>query len=285
MPKATAPLDRKTKSELLALAKRRGVTGVSSKTKAEIIAALNDAAPPSSKRSSSKQSSPKRPPPEEPPPLRAGLTADSSTDDDRVTLQAAGPGWWRVEWSVSAATLQRAEKAVGVSQPVVRLFSGGGADAVQEEPVAGPGRLWFVRCDVAGALRASLVLVPVGGGRHFTIAKSKPAAASSAPVGALPPLPDEVRGEIDRLHDGEEFEFAIAAGLRLHGRATPGTRVTAGEAKATSDDFGRFEVTVPIETGRALLPLEVRTAAGSLRHTGVASADFNLRVMTPSEDE
>ena len=276
MPARRPALASRTKADLLAEARRRGLAGVSSMRKAELLAALQSedgAKPPASAGSSPRANRP------------AALTSASSATEDRLSLTSAAPGWWRVEWSLTAATLRRGQKAVGLHRAAVRLLATGGGDPICEEPVGGPGHVWFVRCEAAGPLRASLVLLPTGGGRHFSLAKSRPAASSWRPTGHLPPLPEEVVDEISRLHAGEDFPFHIAATLSLHGRAPAGSKVIAGETPVTADADGQFDVRLPMETGRAVFPLEVRSPGGVLRRTGVASSDFNLRVMQPTDEE
>ena len=270
MPADRSALEGRTKADLLSEARGRDIAGAASMKKAQLVDAL--LASDERRRIANV-------------PLRAMLTADPDAAGDSLTLAAAGPGWWRAEWSLTAETLRRAEKAAGRAEPVLRLYPPGEPDDAHETPVEGPANTWFARVEAESPLRAALALRPVDGGRPHVLVKSRTAAEAVASAGPLPPLPEEVFGEIDRLREDEPFEFALAADLRLRGHAPPGTRVEAGPAAGKADASGAFAVVVPLEVGRNVLPLEARTAAGAVRRTGFASADFNLRVLEPDDED
>ena len=275
---AAEGLESRTRDELLGLAKKRGLRGVSNLRKAELLAALEAA----HTDGPHAEGGGYRPP----------LVGTAEAGRDAVTLTAAGPRWCRIEWSLTPAAVRRAEKAMGrdwrsAAAAVVVHEASRPAEPLGEAEVPADAREWYVRLGrpAGGDLRASLLVR--AGGRTHSVATSPPAkAAAGGRASAEAPLPGEILEEIHRLHNAADaFAFEVRGEMRLRGRTRPGTRVSAGDLETVADADGAFAFGVPMDVGRTVLPIEAVSPDGGERRSGVAAAEFSLKVFDPDGGE
>ena len=91
--------------------------------------------------------------------------------------------------------------------------------------------------------------------------------------------------ELQRLRTGgPPFSLTVSAELALTGRTAPGAEICIGERIVVADSDGKFEFKQTLENGRTVLPIDAHSTTSSESRSGVASADFNLRILDDSDD-
>lgn len=228
------------------------------------------------------------------------FVATSTTSLDLAEVLVLDAYWIRVSWALTAQTLARAEKAFGRNwhraRPIVRVvgLSEGETEAREVEvaadvPVAGDTREWFVRCPSGTAVEAQIGYVTEGeDGRFFALAESEAVPLRSVTAPTISPdsgLSDEVMAELQRLRTGSApFSLVLEAELVLNGQTAPGADVCIGETTVVADSDGCFSYRQSLENGRTVLPIDARSSDGKESRAGVASADFNLRILRDDDE-
>lgn len=227
------------------------------------------------------------------------VSTDVSEDAAELVVQDAY--WLRVSWRLTARTLSRAEKAFGKAWqraiPVIRIRGLAAGESAGREPVSerdvivpGDAAEWFVECPAESFVDAQVGYLSEGGeGRFFPMAVAETVATRAQTAPTIAPdagLPDDVLAELQQLRTGRaKFTFDIEAEIVLRGRTSPGAEIGVGEDVLKADGQGDFEYRRPLENGRTVLPIEARSEAGHDSRSGVASTDFNLRILEANDHE
>lgn len=248
------------------------------------------------------------------------FTVTATNSKDSATVSVLGPYWIQASWKLTAQTLSRAEKAFGRkwshARPVLRVFGLSESDTTARDiesqtdiPIPGDAREWFAACPSGTNVEVQVgYLSDEPDGRFFPLAVSDPVATRSSSGPTIAPdisfdddkadnredssgriadsgLPDEVIAELQRLRTGAaRFSLSIEAELRLTGSTGPGANICIGEATVAADSEGRFEYRHALENGRTVLPIDAQSSNGKESRAGVASADFNLRVLENADE-
>jgi uncharacterized protein len=307
-------LQARTRKELEALARRRGVPGVRQLAKPDLIAALTTPSKTVARRSA-----------EHPPARRPGAVTTRAAIDptgtlpghDELHVELQDREWLRVSWQVSRLSLDRAMAALGRewhgSVPVLQLIDvtpDESSDAPPKPPIEAvlqPGQpVWFLRVpDPDRVYRVSLGYRARGGRNHMVI-RSRPVIPSrlrprpTAPEQAPPQATQRRSSSAEHfgglrlrlVGSGNGMTGKLAAepsapplnvelDLVVHGVSDPHADVTLMAKPMPLDRHGGFRQVLPLVGGRHVIPIVATGEDGTGERTVVVALDVSVRELEP----
>lgn len=310
-----------TCKELATIARDRGLTGVSSLRKDELVSAIMADYRKSQRKMKANQSgnsgfarrnlpndstgrSPKQP--DAP---RSRIAEDHPSrqlvhahqESDSVLLELKNPFWMQAGWSVTSRTMARAEAALGEewsqASLVLRLFEVSESDSVGRSrskicdvEIYGNVDHWFLQVAHPGrSYNVQLGLV-VPSGKFFQLACSKtihtPKVGSKGDLRRTE-LPVNLSTESangKRNSDGaSSFPFELDAKLVVSGIAEAGSKISAMDESVEVHEDGTFTVTYQLPNGRQVIPFVSINKESGQRHTKIIALERNTKTLEVAE--
>ena len=246
--------------------------------------------------------------PAAPRPLRLRANAPSG-QRERISARPLGSYWIYATWQLTSRILDRAEASLGANWhravPAVKVFDVTSCDetsptkrCVASLPIPCPVDHWYV--PVADPSRTYELQIGYEGpqGQFFLLARS---TAVKLPLPGTPQSRkyDEERREIRSAGSSAEmshrfpirgsaaFRFAdevsleVEADLMIVGQASPGAILSCQEQEVPAEADGSFEIRLPLEEGRQVIPLEAVSADGSQSRTVILAIERNTKTLEP----
>jgi hypothetical protein len=220
-----------------------------------------------------------------------------------------GPYWIYASWLLTPAILERAEASLGANwhqaAPVLRVY-----DVLCDEDTS-PTKRCMVRIPIQAAVEywhvpiadpARTYELQLGyetpKGQYFMLARS-------APVKLPLPGTPQARKYEEQRQDGmfaasvaesvqrfpirgssayrycEDVSLEVRAELLIVGKVTPQAHLTCQEEKVSVQKNGTFEIRLPLEEGRQVIPLEAISPDGCESRTVVLAIERNTKTLAP----
>lgn len=226
-------------------------------------------------------------------------------------LQATpqGPHWIYASWLLTPAILERAEASLGANwhqaAPVLRVY-----DVLCDEdtsptkcclvriPIMAAGDYWHI--PIADPTRTYELQLgyETPKGQYFMLARSAPvklplpgtpqarkyeeqrqdaifAASATEPSPRFP-----IRGS-SAYRFCDDVSLDVRAEILIVGKVTPQAHLTCQDEKVSVQKNGSFEVRLPLEEGRQVIPLEAVSADGCESRTVVLAIERNTKTLAP----
>ena len=246
--------------------------------------------------------------PSAPRPLRLKANAPGG-QSERITAQPRGSYWIYAQWQLTGRILDRAEASLGShwhrAAPVLRVFDVTAGDETSPTkrcvsciPLLAPVDHWYV--PVADPRQTYEVQLgyETAKGQFFVLARSKPVKLpmpgtpqarkydeqrrESAPPGSAGEAGHRfpIRGSA-AFRFADDVSLEVEADLMIVGQVSPHAVLSFQEAEVPTQADGTFEIRVPLEEGRQVIPLEAVSADGTQSRTVVLAIERNTKTLEP----
>lgn len=230
-------------------------------------------------------------------------------ETEQLWATPQGSHWISASWILTSEILNRAEASLGrywhQAKPVLRVFDVNRTEdtcptkcCVASIAIHGEVDYWFV--PIADPTRTYELQIGYESHneRFFLLARSAPL---KLPQPGTPQARkyEEQRQEIgpqnttsDNPHRfpirgaagyrfSDEVSLEVEADLLVVGQASPHTRLTCQEEVVSLEEDGRFEIRLPLEEGRQVIPLEAVSPDGCQSRTVILAIERNTKTLEP----
>ncbi len=257
-------------------------------------------------RRTSKASSDQKPATPRPLRLKANAAGGQS---ERIAARPLGSNWIYAHWLLTSRILDRAEASLGShwhrAVPVLRMFDITACDetsptkrSVATIPIGSAVDHWYVPVADPSRTYELQVGYETAKGQFFLLARSTPVKLP-LPGTPLARKYDEQRHEIAPqgwagdpghrfpIRGSAAFRFADAVSLEVEadvmitGQVSPDAVLSCQESEVPVEADGTFEIRLPLEEGRQVIPLEAVAADGSQSQTVILAIERNTKTLEP----
>ncbi len=243
-----------------------------------------------------------------PRPLRLQANAQSG-QSERITARPLGSYWIYACWRLTNRILDRAEASLGAnwhrSSPMLKVFDvTAGEDAsptkrcVASIPIPSPVDHWYVPARDPSRTYELQIGYEGPTGQFFLLARSTPvklplpgtpqarkydeerreAALQGSPAETGHRFP--IRGSA-AFRFSDDVSLEVEADVLIAGQVSPDAMLSCQDQEVSAGADGTFEIRLPLEEGRQVIPLEAVSADGSQSQTVILAIERNTKMLAP----
>lgn len=235
----------------------------------------------------------------------------NAAQGERESLWATphGSHWISASWILTSEILDRAEASLGrhwhQAKPVLRVFDVNCSEdtcptkrCIANTPIHGEVDYWYVPITDPSRTYELQIGYESVKGQFFLLARSAPLKLPQ------PGTPQARKYEEQRQETGvphaspdnthrfpirgaaayrfcDEVSLEVEADLVVVGQVSPHAQLTCQEEKVSIETDGTFEIRLPLEDGRQVIPLEAVSPDGCQSRTVILAIERNTKTLEP----